>query len=263
MTTLLASCAPTSAPDSSLSDISDAFVVLQRDGRIVRSDGAAIADTVGTETMSSVVTTGGLVTTRGEEIVLVPLTGEKPRVILEHRSNVRFAELSPDGSMLAFSSSDAPQIFLATRDARGEFTEPKPIARGYGPSFSHDGRFIYFEAGEAGLSRFDLREAKTSPFLLDDRGAHTVRCSRDGKWIAFSMDRALYLYRCEDKSVRKLTDGGAYDRFPSFAGNHILFYRETKAGEEQVVTINVDASNERVLYRGDVMSVCSLPATKR
>jgi Tol biopolymer transport system component len=203
-----------------------------------------------------------VVATRGRQILLIPFDlNAEPKVLLTHTTPVRFAELSPDGEFLVFSGdlTDAPRIFLASRDAQDEFANAKPLAPGYGPSFSHDGRFIYFERGDDGLARLDGRAGTVEPFLPDNRRAHTVRCSRDGKWIAFSMDRAMYLYRTSDKSVRQLSDGKAYDRFPSFAGDDVVFFRETSDGKVQIVAVRTDGSNERLLERGDVMLACCLP----
>ena len=249
-------------PTSNPTDL--ALILLPRNGSPIRTDRGAIASVRDLETISSCATIDGLIGTRSREVALVPFDQHgEPRVILTHTTPVRFAELSPDREFLAFSASvtDDPQIFLATRDAHGDFANAKPVARGYGPSFSHDGRFIYFERGDEGLARFDVHSGQVEPFLPDNRRAHTVRCSRDGKWIAFSMDRAMYLYRTSDKSARRLSDGKSYDRFASFAGEEVVFYRETSDGKEQIIAMRTDGTNERVLYRGDVMLACCLPPT--
>jgi Tol biopolymer transport system component len=248
--------APATAPDAPV------FVILTHEGRLVRGEGGAVGSIRGLETIASSPSDDGLVATRGQEILLLPLArNNEPRLLLKHSTHVRFAELSPDGEFLTFSGSvtDAPEIFLATRDANGEFIRPRSIARGFGPSFSHHGRVIYFERGENGLAQFDTHTGVTTEFLPDYRRAHSVRCARDGKWIAFSMNRAMYLYRTSDNTVRQLSDGRSYDRFASFVGEEVLFFRETRDGEQQVVAIRTDRSNERVLYRGDVMLVIGLP----
>lgn len=246
------------------SDVS--FIVLTRDGQLVRNDGNPIAKNLrGVETISSCPTLSDIVATRGNEIVLVPLDrDQKPKVLLKHTSPVRFAELSPDGEFLAFSSEgrDGWQVILAARDAQGQLTQLRQTITGYGPSFSHDGRFLYLEQADRGLVKFEIHSGRWSAFLPDYRGAHTVRCSRDGKWIAFSMDRALYLCDTSDNTVRQLSDGQSYDRFASFAGDNVLFFRETRDSKQQVVAMRVDGTNARVLYEGDVVLVVVLPSAK-
>jgi hypothetical protein len=238
------------------------FVILQRDGSLKRSDGGAIANVRGIETAWANANEEGFVVAQADEIRLLPIDGAESKLLLKYPARLRFAELSPDGEFLVFSATvtNDPEIFLATRGADERFENPRRIARGYGPSFSSDGRFIYFEGRGDGLRRFDAHQSVTEPFLPNYPGAHTVRCSRDGKWIAFSLDRALYVCRTSDQSVTKLTDGKSYDRFPSFIGGDILFVRQTREDKQQVVAIRTDATNERVLYEGDVMLVCALPA---
>ena len=257
--------APVPAPGTTrASDV--AFIILTRDGQLVRNDGAPIAkDLRGLETISSCPTSSDIIATRGDEILLVPLDRDgEPKVILKHTAPIRFAEVSPDGEFLTFAASvsDMWDIYLATRDAHDRFTNVKSIARGYGPSFAHDGRFIYFERGEEGLARFDVHRGVTDAFVSDYPGAHTARCSRDGRWIAFSKERALYLYDTSDNAVRQLSDGGSYDRFASFAGDDVLFVRQTRKDKQQVVAIRMDGANERVLYVGDVMLVAAVPVKK-
>jgi Tol biopolymer transport system component len=102
---------------------------------------------------------------------------------------------------------------------------------------------------------------KSETFLPKYPDAHTVRCSPDGRFIAFSQDRALYLYHTADGSVRKLTDGNGYDRFPSFVGDRVIFWRETRSGARQAVSIRADATDERVLCEGDIE--LAIPISRR
>jgi Tol biopolymer transport system component len=255
------------APAPATTRASDvAFIVLTRDGQLVRNDGAPSAKNLrGLETIASCPTLSDIVATRGNEILLVPLDRDvEPKVLLKHTAPVRFAELSPDGEFLVFSSNenDGWQVLLAERDAQGEFSQVRRTIAGYAPSFSHGGRFIYFEQGDKGLIKFEIRSGRWSEFLPDYRRAHTVRCSRDGKWIAFSMNRALYLCDTSDNSVRQLSDGDSYDRFASFAGDDVVFVREMRDGKQQGVAMRNDGTNTRVLYEGDVMLVAALPVVK-
>jgi hypothetical protein len=244
------------------------FVILQRDGSLKRSDGGAIANVRGIETMSSTSACDGIVATRGNEVLLIPVDGGEPTLLFKHVSPVRFATIAPNELYLAISASsprakDRWNVCLVQRDALDRFTDAKSIYPGFGydPSFSSDSRLIYFECtGQRGprIACFNRPAGLFAPDAFAD--AYTVRCSPDGKWIAFSKDRALNLYRTSTRSVIRLTDGKSYDRFPSFSGEDILFVRETRERKQQVVAIHTDGTNERVLYEGDVMLVCALPA---
>lgn len=252
-------------PTTQVSD--PAFVILQRDGSLKRSDGGAIANVRGIETISTASACGGIVATRGNEVLLIPLDGGESTVLFKHATPVRFATMSPNELYLAVSApaprpNDGWNIWLVRRDELDHFSEAKSIYPGFGydPSFSSDSRFIHFECNGLHGPRIACFNRATGLFAPDAfADAYTVRCAQDGKWIAFSKNRALHLYRTSEKSLRKLTDGKSYDRFPSFAGDDILFVRETREDKQQVVAIRTDGSNERVLYQGDVMLVCALP----
>jgi Tol biopolymer transport system component len=236
-------------------------VILQRDGTLKRSDGEAVANVRGIETIDGSVRDGKIIATRGRDIVRIGIDNGAVETLLTDTEIVRFATISGDGHALLCCSvlTEESGIFLAWRDASGKFGNPHFISSGYGPSISSDSRFIYFERGKTGLARYDMRRGITEPFLPKYAGAHTVRCSPDGRFIAFSSNRALFLYDDTDQSVKKLSNGIAYDRFASFAGEQVLFFRETRRGKQQVVTIGTDAKNERVLYEGDVTLVCAVP----
>src|SRR5262245_909711 len=79
------------------------FVVLQRDGTLKRSDGAAIRSVPGTETLGSSTGRDGLIATRAQEIWSIPLDGAEPKLLLRHAAGrARFAEMSADGEFLVF-----------------------------------------------------------------------------------------------------------------------------------------------------------------
>jgi hypothetical protein len=249
------------------------LLILKREGSILRqvtgNTGAAaekIANVSGLETIDDAVVSQRLVATHGKDVLWISFDRRPPVALLRHESNVRFATISNDAKSLAFSADGG--VWLAAAGADGKFADAKRIAPefGYGPSFSSDGRVVYFE-GNGGLKRFDRTTGAVEPFLPKYPRAHTVRCSRDGRFITFSSERALFVYRTDDQSVRKLTDGRAYDRFPSFAGDEIVFFRESAGGAGGVggglirsaIGIRADGSNERELYRGDVELVCAKP----
>jgi Tol biopolymer transport system component len=243
------------------------YVVLTGDGTIELRTGEDVhrrASVSGIETIDHVVIGDGIVATRGRDILVLPLDGRAPTTLLRHPSELRFATRSSNGKLLAFSADGG--VWLASMNADGTFGEARRISSqfGYDPSFSSDGRFIYFE-GNGGLKRFERATGAIQAFVAEQREAHTVRCSPDGRFIAFSCDRALYVYRTEDGGVRQLTSGRAYDRFASFVGDdEIVFFRESAgaAGRSirSVMSIRADGSNEHELYRGDVELACAVQA---
>jgi dipeptidyl aminopeptidase/acylaminoacyl peptidase len=249
--------APTTQPAA-------AFLVLRNTRTIDRIVGAIARNLPGAhgiQTMDCIVSGDAIVATRDNEVLLVRLGGGPPVSLLRHPTEVRFATRSRDGKSLAFSADGG--VWLASAKPDGTFGDPQRITNefGYGPSFSSDGRFVYFE-GDKGLKRYARETATIEPFLPDQPKAHTVRCSPDGRFIAFSRARALYLYHTDDRSVRKLTDGRAYDRFASFAGDRVLFFRESSdaAGRSirSAMSIRTDGWDQRELLRGDVELVCAL-----
>ncbi len=264
--------APATAPSTAASQPDlPRLLTLTRQGIVVReADGGTrlIPNTRDVETIADVASTDGVIATRGRDVLFVPLDGQPAKIALTNLKPVRFATLSPDRTRLACSSHDGNgwRVRVARySEADGTFEQARPLTtdHSYSPTFAAEGTAVYFET-ETGLARADLKTGRVEPFLPEFKKAHSVRCARDGRHIAFSHERALYLHDLRDASTRKLTPGTTYDRFPTFAGDHLAFYREQPAGEgahrETLVVMNLDGSGERVLVRGDVTLACFVQA---
>jgi Tol biopolymer transport system component len=95
----------------------------------------------------------------GRRLRLMPLMGGAPRVFLGDR--VVNAAWSPDGARLVYhTQDDGDPIFVADRtgaNARQIFVSPiRPGGHAHFPTWSPDGRWIYFVAGIAATLEMDL-----------------------------------------------------------------------------------------------------------
>jgi Tol biopolymer transport system component len=265
LTTLINATATATAPTDRLAILTQRGIAVQSGGQITFLHGTKDVETISTSTFNHCV-----IGTRGREIVLVPLDGRAITSTYQHVSTVRFPAVSPDGKSVAFCSAGDAQsdgrIWLGTMNDQHKLVDVDSITAhsGYGPTFSSDGRWLYFESN--GLIRMDLQTHATEPFLPEFNGAYTVNCSRDGRYIAFSHERALYIYKTSDQSVKKLTAGQAYDRLATFSGDQIYFVRHApdSAGKQSSVVcrMSVNGGEPEVLYQSDAELVCIDPADR-
>lgn len=214
----------------------------------------------------------GFFITRGGELAYLPVKGGQLRSIHTGWTQVRFPDVSPDGSTVAVSANQTSstalgwEIWLVGRDGRN----PRRVATGYDPSWSADGRQLYFEHHEpsVALSVLDLTTGETTAFLSGQTRDYTVQASPSGAYVVFSRDRALVLYATADRSLRPLTDGSSYDRFPSFSPDerYLVFWRQEQSAERQlrhlVVRYEISAGHQEVIVDGDVVLAAYAPGRR-
>ena len=148
-----------------------------------------------------------------------PKTGEKRDVITDP-SHDKVGTWSPNGKFLAFESNRGStiyyQIYLFDNDKGSitRLTEPAECSN-WAPTWSPDGKRIVFYSN----------------------------CEND--------KRDIYLMNRDGSGRKKLTSSPYENRFPVFSpsGNSIAFTSTRNSGD-QIVLMNVDGSNERVITAG-------------
>lgn len=146
---------------------------------------------------------------------------------------------SPDGSLVAYTQTRAvmeeekserlTHIFLARADGSERFQLTQGEKSATSPSFSPDGRYVYFKserAGKPNLFRIPVDGGEAEQ-LTDWKGAiGGHRVSPDGKWVSFTA-------RAESKEEQKLKkqkrDFEVVDQKPK---NHGLWLIPAEAGED-------------------------------
>lgn len=141
------------------------------------------------------------------------------------------------------------KLFLANADKENDFEEINiPYDQAFSPSFSLDGKKIYFSASE-NLSRsiYELDfETRAFRNLTNNSGFYTAPAvSPDGKkiaYIAFEVDfQKLFLLDLETMEKRQLTFNRHNDDSPSFTSDHTLIYLSDKRnGAWNICEIDID-----------------------
>ena len=128
-------------------------------------------------------------------------TGQK-RVTNFAGPDVGDLQWSPDGRRLAFyaRAQGHSDIFVLDCDLAGMLCgNAKRVTSGIKaqlPSWSSDGRFLYFASDRTG--RWDVWKQAASggpPLQVTENGGYAARESRDGKWLYFSKDRNISIWR--------------------------------------------------------------------
>ena len=180
------------------------------------------------------------------------------------RANQVTPSISPDGSMLAFSSdvTGRTDIFMQPLIRSGD-AEPKPVqiftakaSANASPVFSPDGKKIAFVSNKDGSPKIYIMKVPAPGTKLKDIKLELIskRCrensapawSPDGKKIAFcarngSPERQIWVYDLETKTERQLTDGKADKENPAWAHNslNLLFNAKDSQGTD-IFLINLN-----------------------
>ena len=127
---------------------------------------------------------------------LIPLMGGPPRPFLGE--NVVNVDWSHDGQRIVYHTNDAGDpLFIADRDgtnARRLFVD-RPGVHNHFPTWSPDGRWIYFAHGNPGTLEMDL-------WRIEATGGQPERLTQNNKYIGFPtpVDLRTVFYVAEDRN---------------------------------------------------------------
>lgn len=212
------------------------------------------------------------------KIYIGSLTEQKMVRACPLRANQVTPSISPDGTMLAFSSdvTGKADIFLQPLIRSGD-AEAKPIqiftakaTANASPVFSPDGKRIAFVSNKDGSPKIYIMKVPAPGTKLKDIKLDLIsrRCrensapawSPDGKKIAFcarngNPERQIWVYDLETKTERQLTQGSADKENPAWASNslNLLFNAKDSQGTD-LFLIN--------LNQPDAVKITSGPGAK-
>ncbi len=106
---------------------------------------------------------------------------------------------SPDGRSLAFDGrpyGNSDILTMRCDSSAMRCGEPKRLISGEAPSWSANGKFIYFASDRTGSQEiWKMSASGGSPLQVTHNGAHLFRESHDGKWLYFSRDPSDGIWR--------------------------------------------------------------------
>ncbi len=177
-------------------------------------------------------------------------TGRR-RLVANFRGSNSAPGWSPDGRTLAVTLSRDGGSQLYTLDLGSPGAEPRRLTTSSSidtePTYSHDGKFIYFVSDRGGSPQiYRMPAAGGLPERVTFTGSYNISpaLSGDGRWIAYisRVNGAFKLHVMElaTGTVTALTDTEA-DENPSFAPNGRLILYATKQQErEALMTTTLD-----------------------
>jgi len=183
------------------------------------------------------------------EIYLADPDGSNPKILAPHEGYDAEATMSPDGSLITFTSMRDGDLDIYTMKADGSDVKRLTSSPGYdgGPFFSPDGKKIVYRAsqpeGEA-LADYQrllkqglIRPSKLDIYTMDIDGSNVERLTDngaanfapffhpDGKRIILSSNQGdergrefdLYSVHTETKEIERITHTQDFDGFPMFS----------------------------------------------
>lgn len=169
---------------------------------------------------------------------------------------------SPDGSKIAFTSSrdGNPEIYVMNRDGSGLRRLTNHPENDVTPTWSPTGNQIAFTSNRSGNPQIWIMNAEGSGAQQITRESHCDRAT----WSPAPFNEIAYTSRSgagfdlrvfdfATRTSRTITDGIGSSEQPAFSlnGRHLAF-TSTRAGKEQIFTIDRDGRNLRQITRTGV-----------
>ncbi len=168
------------------------------------------------------------------EIYVMNMDGSGERQVTDNRGHTWGPRFNPDGTGLVYSST-----------VPGEHTVHDAEGGGLTGSGNHDVYVADFKGDSVDNVQTVNANNITAGYTSWDNG---WSWSPDGKWIAFTSDRAgnweIYKMTPDGKTIVRLTENPAQDGWPWWTpdGKHILF-SSNRNGQSEVFIMDADGSN--------------------
>ncbi|MBN2659210.1 MAG: PD40 domain-containing protein [Spirochaetales bacterium] len=202
--------------------------------------------------------------------------GSKPETLSEE--NIGYADVSPDGSKLAWHSnrSGAYGIYISGMDGSDILAvEGAPGQTDWIPVWSPDGRYLAFD-GERGYSTGEIYVRD-----LEEGSLYRVTNHRSSDWgpdwrpvppskIIYDSnsggDREIYIIDEKGRNRVQLTDNDWEDGLPGFSpdGRKIVFFSD-RDGDDEIYIMNSDGTDPLRLTSNEAMdrAACWSPSGER
>lgn len=210
---------------------------------VMRADGSGsrqVTRSLGDKTRASWYPDGKalLVSSQAGALSRVALAGGKEEPLVLPTQGTYDAALSPDGRQIAFSMSPAQardnnEIFVVGADGQGLRKLTRMAGLQDEPTWSPDGRWIYFHAGRGAGDDLDIvriaPDGSGQEQLTAGQGFHFESAVAADGALAFSSNRSgnyeLYVQEPGAAEARRLTDHPAADGSPAWSpdGKTLLF----------------------------------------
>lgn len=195
-----------------------------------------------------------------DEICTINADGSNFQQLTNIEATDWYAEYSPNGSLISFSSrrDDNFEIYLMNGDGSLPRRLTENLGSNYAPTISPDGSRIVFTSYQGPLGEiWTMGIDGTNPTMLTDEGDSLDPIwSPDGTQIAYASTRngktrELFVMNADGSNIRSMTTnadvGGRNDWSPD--GSQLAFYAGPD-NEKEVFIINVDGTNLRQLTDG-------------
>lgn len=193
------------------------------------------------------------------ELYLTNPDGTNQLRLTNNASGEQYADISPDGTQIAFTNTADRNIYVINADG----TNPQPLTSSgedFLPNWSSDGTQIAFTSMRDGDSEIYLMNADgtnqtnltNSPGSNEEGGSW----SADGQRIAFNSNRdgnyEIFTINTEGTGLQKLTNNSDSDLLPEYSpdGTQISFY-SNRDGNREVYVMNSDGSNQQRVTDND------------